>query len=243
MASAAEVKTLSANDNSVLAALFDSEASLTSPATKICDIEEPRLPNFNDYQVRTLQKLEAEILKPLNETRPPRQGIEKAIVDLDELIKAFPEYPSAYANRAQAQRLLLEETEEEQDISRCDPTQVSIIRATLADLSTAINLATPHDPNSSVSPLQAQVLAKAHTHRGYILHKLTKKETRREMAGTLGLGDFQSLEELASRDFYQGGVYGNDIAKQLSVLTNPYAKLCGAIVKEALMEDIVRSLV
>ena len=34
-----------------------------------------------------------------------------------------------------------------------------------------------------------------------------------------------------------GGRYGNKIARQLSVQTNPYAKACGAIVKEALRKE------
>jgi len=46
-----------------------------------------------------------------------------------------------------------------------------------------------------------------------------------------------ALEELASRDFALGGRYGNKIARQLSVQTNPYAKACGAIVKEALRKE------
>jgi hypothetical protein len=46
-----------------------------------------------------------------------------------------------------------------------------------------------------------------------------------------------ALEELASRDFTLGGRYGNKVARQLSVQTNPYAKACGAIVKEALRKE------
>ena len=46
------------------------------------------------------------------------------------------------------------------------------------------------------------------------------------------------LEEMASRDFFFGGQYGNEIARQLAVQTNPYAKMCGAIVKEALRKEV-----
>lgn len=54
------------------------------------------------------------------------------------------------------------------------------------------------------------------------------------------------LEELASRDFALGGRYGNKVARGLSVRTNPYAKACGAIVREALkgeMEDYNKNAV
>jgi hypothetical protein len=46
------------------------------------------------------------------------------------------------------------------------------------------------------------------------------------------------LEEMASRDFFFGGRYGNKVAQQLAVQTNPYAKMCGAIVKEALRKEV-----
>jgi hypothetical protein len=43
---------------------------------------------------------------------------------------------------------------------------------------------------------------------------------------------------MASRDFFVGGRYGNKIAQQMSVQTNPYAKMCGAIVKEAMRKEM-----
>lgn len=39
-------------------------------------------------------------------------------------------------------------------------------------------------------------------------------------------------------DFQQGGRYGNEIARQMAVKTNPYAKMCGAIVKEAMRKEM-----
>ena len=45
------------------------------------------------------------------------------------------------------------------------------------------------------------------------------------------------LEEMASRDFFMGGRFGNKVAQQLAVQTNPYAKMCGAIVQEAMRKD------
>jgi hypothetical protein len=46
------------------------------------------------------------------------------------------------------------------------------------------------------------------------------------------------LEEAASGELALGGRYGNETARQLAVKTNPYAKLCGAVVKEALTKEI-----
>jgi hypothetical protein len=48
----------------------------------------------------------------------------------------------------------------------------------------------------------------------------------------------ERLEEMASWDFQQGGRYGNPVAKQLAVHTNPYAKMCGAIVRDAMKAEI-----
>jgi len=46
------------------------------------------------------------------------------------------------------------------------------------------------------------------------------------------------FEELASADFAIAGRYGNKTARDLAVKTNPYAKLCGQIVREALQREI-----
>jgi len=48
----------------------------------------------------------------------------------------------------------------------------------------------------------------------------------------------EQLEEMASWGFQLGGRYGNPVAKQMAVRTNPYAKLCGAIVREAMREEM-----
>jgi len=50
--------------------------------------------------------------------------------------------------------------------------------------------------------------------------------------------DADQLEELASHDFQDGGKFGNEVARQMAVMTNPYAKMCGAIVKEAMKKEI-----
>ena len=52
------------------------------------------------------------------------------------------------------------------------------------------------------------------------------------------VGTPTQFEELASRDFSVAGRYGNKTAQQLAIKTNPYAKMCGQIVKEALRQEI-----
>ena len=57
-------------------------------------------------------------------------------------------------------------------------------------------------------------------------------------AGLLRGLSAEALEQMASRDFFFGGRYGDRKAREMSVKTNPYAKMCGAIVKEALRKEL-----
>ncbi|OJJ45490.1 hypothetical protein ASPZODRAFT_134161 [Penicilliopsis zonata CBS 506.65] len=232
---------LSTNDAAVLQALFDAESS-PSAAVEI----NSTLPSFglDPTELAKLQSRELEIIRPLQPessstgTTEPAT-IQSAIQALSALIAENPKYPSAYANRAQAYRLLLEgqeEGKEETDLS-------DVISCLFADLGEVISLATPK-PADPLSPLQARLLADSHTHRGYLLLKAAKtkrmpfSDTRRVCPAKLQSVGADTLEEMASRDFFFGGRYGNKIAQQLAVQTNPYAKMCGAIVKEALKEEI-----
>jgi len=92
-----------------------------------------------------------------------------------------------------------------------------------------------------VSAMDAKILAAAHTHRGYLLLLASKSEENQHMMDSIkALRDLrkEDLEEMASRELALGGRYGNETARQLAVKTNPYAKLCGSIVKEALQKEI-----
>lgn len=125
----------------------------------------------------------------------------------------------------------------------------------LADLAKAIALAAPDSPSAAVSPLQAKVLAGAHTQYAHVLYKLSRRDKRPTEVSVRGQGQDQTppeiavpeslsgrsdeeLEEMASRHFAMGGRYGNELAREMAVRTNPYAKLCGSIVKGALMEEV-----
>lgn len=49
--------------------------------------------------------------------------------------------------------------------------------------------------------------------------------------------DSEMLEELANREFELAGRYGNEQARTMATLTNPYGRLCGGIVQEAMRAD------
>lgn len=211
---------LSLKDRAVLGALFDPEASLDR-STNIQDLPST-IPAW-------IIDREQSAVRLLNVCSPSQQDVLAAITQLSTIIDEQPTYASAYNNRAQAYRL-----QYTQDAS-------TVLRI-LEDLSTAINLATPA-PFEVVSTDSARVLAGAHTHRGYLLLRASTSshffDLLKSTTHALVIGADQArCEELASHDFGVAGRYGHKTAQSLAVKTNPYAKLCGQIVKEALQREI-----
>jgi hypothetical protein len=190
----------------------------------------------------------------------PIHILEQAIDELSSLISEQPDYPPLYANRAQALRILIQsKTSNMNDIDKdaaiFHPENKDLATRLLSDLSKAISLASPISTGTnqnitSVSSVQYSLLSNTHMHRGYLLlkaGKIRKEEEEdtnhghQERGGPeqlLSITSRDQLEEMASQDFFEAGRYGNEVAKQLSVGTNPYAKMCGAIVKEALKKEI-----
>nr|KMM65189.1 hypothetical protein CPAG_01541 [Coccidioides posadasii RMSCC 3488] len=238
---------LSSNDSKVLQALFDAESS-PSPASSAAqtDASLPALPHIPTADLPALQEREVQAIRRLqaSDASPSVKAIKTAISELSDIIKDYPKYASAYVNRAQAYRLLIdaEATEASSATSSSSSSSTPTPAAhVFSDLAEAITLLTPSTPISPVSPLQSRILANAHTHRAYILYKAarTEPEARNSLLPTT-LHDANSdrLEEMASYDFQAGGRYGNPVAKQMAVHTNPYAKMCGAIVKDAMKAEI-----
>ncbi|OJD31554.1 uncharacterized protein BKCO1_4700075 [Diplodia corticola] len=229
------IPTLSSNDAKVLSALFDRESS-SSASIKIAPQPPQTLPHIADSLLPTLQAAERTAILLLNTQKPSLEDANAAIRALNELIEQHPNYASTYANRAQAMRLRIEDEDRMFEDENVETTE-----ALLADLSRAIELASPASPQDPLSSLQARLLAIAHTHRGYLLLKAAKAAGE----ATLHTGpkevrgrDKDSLEEMASREFFLGGRYGDKTAKEMAVRTNPYAKMCGAIVKQAMREEM-----
>jgi hypothetical protein len=254
---------LTSNDSAVLQALFDAESSPSSGIT--VDSSLPSWPSslkISQEDLSSLSQRETEIIRKLQaDEQPSEETVKSALNDFDTLLNQYPTYPSAYTNRAQTLRLLIDiihnnheskpnnvqgSISELDDAALFSPQTSEISSRVFSDLGQAITLATPASPADAVSSAQARLLADAHTHRGYLLLKAARgkkaqsDEDGSEMSGPerlRGLGADQ-LEEMASRDFFFGGRYGNKVAQQLSVQTNPYAKMCGAIVKEAMRKEV-----
>ncbi|KAE8374614.1 hypothetical protein BDV26DRAFT_269633 [Aspergillus bertholletiae] len=237
---------LTTNDSAVLQALFDAESSPSNGITINSSLPPFPVQLKIDAELHeTLKAREVTIVRTLAQPNPTPETIQSAISQLSTLITEHPNYPPAYVNRAQARRMLISpnsgDQAEEAETDLFTAENAETVTALLADLGKAIILATPRSPADPVSEVQARLLADAHTHRGYLLLRLAKvKKSGEAFEGPEKWSqlDADRLEEMASRDFFFGGRFGNKVAQQLAVQTNPYAKMCGAIVKEALRKEV-----
>lgn len=181
----------------------------------------------------------------------PLKTYEECVAGLSELVSTNPSYASAKNNRAQATRRLhgdgmLVSGLEPSDsplIVECDSEERrSAARRTLSDLDTCISLLTPGVSYPRLSRQAAKTLSSAHTQRAAIYHQTSKMLAK---GGVLNVDQGRAevgwekidFEEAASRDFALGGRYGNEVAKGLAVSTNPTAKLCGQMVREAMKKE------
>jgi hypothetical protein len=222
---------LSANDARVLNALFDPETLPSSVAkskdASAIDDSLPPHPTIPSSQLSELEAQQQEVIRQISRDST-LETIDAAVAKLDATISSFPNYGSAYTNRAQLRRLKVESTlPKDEHIF-----QSSDIPMIFTDLSRAIHLSLPSSsPTAPVSTYQARILRTAYTHRAYLYLKAA--ETHTPLQGL----EKSELEELASKDFSAAARYGDEVAREMSVRTNPYAKMCGAIVRNALREE------
>lgn len=226
---------LSTNDLAILGAIFDPETSLSRSSNNHTSTSPIRSSNTNISTTISPELLSAEkaILKTLNTPDPSPTTLTNAITELSILITTNPTHSSLYTNRAQATRLLPSSL-----------TTPNLLRSILSDLHAAITIIA----SAPTTPRSTSTLITAHTHRAYILLSISQNPsqfTTFTSLDTLGLGlpsqekvTPSKLEDLASRDFSVAAALGDEDARKMSVKTNPYAKMCGAIVREALREEI-----
>ncbi|KAF1966876.1 hypothetical protein BU23DRAFT_559897 [Bimuria novae-zelandiae CBS 107.79] len=224
--------TLSANDARILSALFDPETLPSSVAssktTSTIDASLPSHPTISS-QLSTLEAQQNELVRKISSSSS-ETDIEAAIRQEDEIIANYAEYPSAYLNRAMLGRMKLETSLSDQQsiFSRSEV----LIDALFSDLARAISTCLPSSSSSvSVSPYQARILRTAYSHRAYLYLKAAEMGVA---WNSMGKGE---LEERASADFSAAARFGDEVAREMSVRTNPYAKMCGAIVRNALREE------
>ncbi|KAF2025292.1 hypothetical protein EK21DRAFT_104037 [Setomelanomma holmii] len=229
---------LSFNDTRVLNALFDPETLPSSVAkskeSAAIDTSLPPHPSISASQISTLESQQNDIIRRVSSSSSSDE-IASAIQELDRMVTLWPNYPSAYINRAMLRRLKLEYQIRASQHIFTQPTFA--IEPLFTDLSRAIHLALPStSATAPVSTYQAKILRTAYSHRAYLYLKAAETETETETR-LQGL-EKSELEELASKDFAAAARYGDEVAREMSVRTNPYAKMCGAIVRNALREEM-----
>lgn len=239
---------LSKKDETVLSTLFDPEAA--ADLGQLIDPTVPSYPQNSDEQLlRSLRAQERDIILSVETAINGQKGsraayddqLQRSLFDairgFDSMIEEHPWYASAYVNRAQCTRYEASYTLRAIDILHHTPT--------LSDLSTAIGLVSPDRPGKLVSSEVAKLLSSAYTQRATLYLAAARQLGEEQMSGPGSIlanininPEIDRLETLASRDFFQGGRYGNDLAGAMGVRVNPYAKACGNIVKEALKQEM-----
>lgn len=202
--------------------------------------------------ILTVQQAEIQLAGPgLKTGLDPLKTYEECVAGLSELVSINPSYASAKNNRAQATRRLhgdgmlvsgLEPSDNPLIVDSDSEARRSAARRTLSDLDTCISLLTPGGAYPRLSRQAAKTLSSAHTQRAAIYHQTSKMLAK---GGVLNVDQERAeagwekidFEEAASRDFALGGRYGNEVAKGLAVSTNPTAKLCGQMVREAMKKE------
>jgi hypothetical protein len=256
-------KSLTPHDLNVLEKIKDPESAPSVPL--LIDSSLPRDPHVTDpieYEkvaaaegqiIKEFQALEAKIVASnLNDGLVHAQILadyDTCITKLADLITFHPAYASAHNNHAQALRrkygesVLLRTIHPLPSLTRPnspeDPTITTAASTILHSLNTAVALLTPLTPFAPISSQAAKTLSQAHTQRGALYH-ITAKQMHADPDASLRIErrwTAVDLEEMASRDFVLGGRYGNEIARGLAVATNPTAKLCGSIVREAMRKE------
>jgi hypothetical protein len=254
---------LSRRDVNVLEMIKDPESDPS--LTVFVDTTLPKDPHIRDHAtydkvaeeerdiIQSIQKLESPQTSqnPTPESEQSiTEGYRNSVARLGRLVDRHPSYASARNNRAQALRRLCGDSVLVQGAPQLpqallrnldDAERLEMAQMLLSDLDRAILLLTPAGRFPTLSPQASRTLSQAHTQRAAIYLKTSKLMVLGSVSLPPGRHEVEwtklDFEENASKDFAMGGRYGNEIAKNLAVSTNPTAKLCGEMVREAMRKE------
>jgi hypothetical protein len=272
MAETQQHSPLSPSDIHILDSVFDPESKPADASSVSIDSNLPADPHIASQKlISSLKEREIQAIRLIESCRPEPSATQKdevyraALDMLSKLIEEYPKYASPYNNRAQLRRWRYGDHLPLSQLSNAplgteggsnQRNHITAIAEALADLTTAITLATPPTQGAAVSPAQAKLLANAWTQRAAIFYTLSKDLAVSHLdhlpsviadfvldAGGCGKPKWLSwdrarFEEEGSRCFFMAGAYGSEVGKRMAVVSNPYARLCGAIVKEAMRREV-----
>ncbi|ODV59632.1 uncharacterized protein ASCRUDRAFT_71581 [Ascoidea rubescens DSM 1968] len=215
-----------------------------------CDVDNEKiLKDINNEELSIEGFISTNVSKDINLTK-----IQESIEILEEIFEdeEGESYGSVFNNLAQMKRLYLhfleKEKEEKKGSSILEMRKLE--RDILNDLKRAIELTLPkelkrdemnernnqgiieelHLQQCKVSKMQSKVLSSAYLqYATMLICKSVKMEEDKE--------EQMKIERLASEYMFIGGMFGNEISKRVSMKINPYGKLCGDIVKEAIINE------
>lgn len=237
---AAATGRLSAHDSSVLNAIFGGEhgainfSSNKPQQSVIVNVELTPDPHLPEHLVEQLVLREKALIKELDEqsatTLVDSDQLRKMELAFTQIIEEQPLYASAYNNRAQVVRMQL------LNCADSPSERAALYPKVLEDLQKAVDYALP-DGNKNqqviVSKMQANILKSAYSQMGATYTAMSEDESYLKTADVKQW----DLEEKASSAFFSAGEFGDEIARAMATRVNPYAKLCGNIVQEALARE------
>nr|POF00974.1 tetratricopeptide repeat protein 36 [Quercus suber] len=245
---------LSKADSKVLAQVFDPESISIRPEV-IVDADLPSDRHILDEaivaQLKHRERNAIQIVEAFETLEHKtivlkHKTFSRALSLLDAIVAEYPKYASARNNRAQLRRWRFGDRNMLfQQNGAIDPERVAAVSAIEADLRESISLASPQRVQDAVSPSQGRLLGQAYTQLAAILHGASEDLAAEDINTALSnehRSRKEHFEEEASRNFYLGGLYGNEVAQALAVNTNPHAKLCGGIVQEAMRKEMAQVL-
>lgn len=239
---------LSARDSSVLNAIFGGEhGAIDFSANKpqqpvIINMDMKPDAHVSQDLVEQLVAREKAIISELetaqkdNDNNPSFDNIQlhKMCDEFSAIINEQPKYASAYNNRAQVYRMQLLGCRE----SGSANTRFDLYDQILEDLQTSVSLALPDGVKASqiiVSKMQANILKSSYSQLAAVYTAMSQDEQYLK-SGRISLKQWD-LEEKASAAFFSASEFGDEIARAMATRINPYAKLCGNIVQEALARE------
>lgn len=213
---------LTPNDALILSTLFAQDPPL------------PPAPTSSPSPPSPLRRLESAAIAPLSVPNPSPDALHQTISSLTALILDHPSHASLYNNRAQALRLL-----HGSDLTAPNASASNMYE----DLCRAIEIgAAPQESDTQ----DEMVLGKAYSQRGYLLLKTARSFRQHGTQGvtlpsTLAGYTADDMERKAEADFKAAARWGDEAARVMVVKMNPMRKLCGEIVREAMVRDMRES--